>query len=207
MNRYARIDPAATGPQHILGIIETDLALIWPGLLDIRDRPEVTESAWYCAVSSRWVASPPSTSHEWNGNDWELNAELEASQRALELADAYQVSTAAINTKCEATITGGFWSAALGERHQYSSQLDDQLNLTGVILAGLDSLYACRDEQGLKAFRPHTFAQLRQVGDDFTLFKLQLLQHANDLKQQLDQALAAGDLEAIERVTWENVQP
>jgi hypothetical protein len=207
MNRYARIDPAATGPQHILGIIETDLALTWPGLLDIRDRPEVTESAWYCAVSSRWVASPPSTNHEWNGNDWELNAELEASQRARELADAYQVSTAAINTKCEATITGGFWSDALGERHQYSSQLDDQLNLTGVILAGLDSLYACRDEQGLKAFRPHTFAQLRQVGDDFTLFKLQLLQHANDLKQQLDQALAAGDLEAIERVTWENVQP
>lgn len=116
-------------------------------------------------------------------------------------------SSAAINHACEAAITSGFQSDALGAPHQYSSQLDDQLNLTGAILRGLDMPYACRDEQGVKAFRLHTAAQLRQVGDDFTLYKLQLLQHANELKQQLDLALEAGDAEAMAQIRWEAVQP
>lgn len=123
-----------------------------------------------------------------------------------DLQPLYVTKLAAINEACEATITGGFWSAALGVRYQYSSQLDDQLNLTGVILAGLDSLYACRDEQGIKEFRPHTVAQLRRVGDDFTAFKLQLLQKSNGLKQRLDQALADNDLAVLESVTWESEQ-
>ncbi|KIV66014.1 hypothetical protein SZ55_3776 [Pseudomonas sp. FeS53a] len=91
----------------------------------------------------------------------------------------------------------------MGAPHQYSSQLDDQLNLTGAILRGLDMPYACRDEQGVRDFRLHTAEQLRQVGDDFTLYKLQLLQRANALKQQLDLALAAGDIEAMQAITWE----
>lgn len=123
------------------------------------------------------------------------------------IADLYQSKAATINRACEALITGGFGSDALGARHQYSSQLDDQLNLTGAILRGLDMPYACRNEQGVKDFRLHTSAQLRQVGDDFTLYKLQLLQHANELKQQLDLALAASDAEAMTLVRWEAVQP
>ncbi|MCK9818599.1 hypothetical protein M1B35_31885, partial [Pseudomonas sp. MAFF 302046] len=110
------------------------------------------------------------------------------------------------NYACETAITAGFWSEALGTAHQYGSQLDDQLNLTGVILAGLDSLYACRDAEGVKDFRPHTAAQLRQVGDDFTLYKLQLLQKANGLKQKLDEALANADMDALAAVTWDGEQ-
>ena len=74
-----------------------------------------------------------------------------------------------------------------------------------MILAGVESPYPCRDEQGRKEFRLHTFAQLRRVGDDFTQFKLQLLQKANQLKQQLDLALADIDLAAIQAVTWEDL--
>ncbi|MGA4577051.1 hypothetical protein [Stutzerimonas frequens] len=120
---------------------------------------------------------------------------------------AHANRTAAINRACEAAITAGFTSEALGAPHIYSSQLDDQLNLTGAVLRGLDMPYACRDEQGVKEFRLHTADQLRQVGDDFTLYKLQLLQHANALKQQLDAALEAGDLAALESITWEAPQP
>lgn len=138
----------------------------------------------------------PSTAHHWQQGAWVLNSQAVHSAKVLD-----------INLACEVAITAGFQSAALGESHQYSSQLDDQLNLTGAILRGLDMPYACRDVQGVKAFRLHTSAQLRQVGDDFTLYKLQHLQHANDLKQQLDQALAAGDVDALERVTWEAMQP
>lgn len=119
----------------------------------------------------------------------------------------HKEKVAEVNQACESAITSGFWSDALGERHRYSSQLDDQLNLTGAILRGLDMPYACSDEQGVKAFRLHTAAQLRQVGDDFTLYKLQLLQHANELKQQLDHALATGDTEAMAQIRWEAVQP
>lgn len=115
----------------------------------------------------------------------------------------YQRKTEEINNQCGELITNGFMSTALGAMHIYSSELDDQLNLTGAILRGLDMPYACRDEQGVKAFRLHTAEQLRQVGDDFTLYKLQLLQHTNELKQLLDQALAASNIDAISRISWE----
>ena len=142
------------------------------------------------------VEAPPSGPYRWDGQTW-----------VADLARIHQTRTAGINTACEAAITASFSSEALGSLHTYSSQLDDQLNLTGAILRGLDMPYACRDELGRKEFRLHTAAQLRQVGDDFTLYKLQLLQHANELKQQLGQALANGDAEAMELITWEAPQP
>lgn len=108
-----------------------------------------------------------------------------------------------INSACEIAITAGFSSAALGSTHIYSSQLDDQLNLMGAILRGLDMPYACRDEQGHKEFRLHTIEQLRRVGDDFSQAKLQLLQRANQLKQLLDAARAAADVDALAAITWE----
>lgn len=113
---------------------------------------------------------------------------------------------AAVNRDCEAVITAGFNSSALGAPHSYSSLLDDQLNLAGAALHGTDMPYPCRDEQGVKEFRLHTASQLRQVNDDFTLYKLKHLQRANMLKQQLDQALAAADLAALAAVTWESEQ-
>lgn len=137
----------------------------------------------------------PSAAHYWQNGEW-----------VKDPGQVHAVNTAAVNSACVAAITGGFWSSALGAPHQYSSELDDQLNLTGVILRGFDSPYACRDEQGQKEFRPHTFGQLRQVGDDFTDYKLQLLQRANELKQRLDDALAAGDLVALEAITWVDPQ-
>lgn len=134
----------------------------------------------------------PSSSHHWQQGAWVIDPQA-----------VYAAKVQDINHACEAAVTAGFQSAALGAPHQYSSQLDDQLNLTGAVLRGLDMPYACRDEQGLKAFRLHTAEQLRQVGDDFTLYKLQLLQRANELKQQLEQALDTGDTEAMQAITWE----
>ena len=154
------------------------------------------------------IANP--APHKVRGHDQDgLPILIDPPQRdATELlAERHAVLFAAINTACELEITSGFGSDALGARYVYSSQLEDQLNLTGVVLLGVDSAYPCSDEQGTKAFRLHTKEQLRQVSDDFTVFKLQLLQKANELKQQLDQALAAGDLAGLEAVSWEGVQP
>jgi hypothetical protein len=116
---------------------------------------------------------------------------------------AYNQKVQEINAACEARITGGFWSSALGPAFFYDSRVEDQLNLTGIIQAGTDSPYPCSDEQGLKVFRDHSAAQLQQVGDDFIQIKLRLLQKANGLKQTLDTALAALDVAAITAVVWE----
>lgn len=121
-----------------------------------------------------------------------------------QLESLYGQKKAEINTACEAAIVGGFWSDALGQPHQYPSKLDDQLNLTGLILQGFDNAYGCRDAQGVKALRPHSAKQLRQVSEDFTTYKLERLQQANTLKQALAKALDEGDLNALEAVTWEN---
>lgn len=111
-----------------------------------------------------------------------------------------------INEACESAITSGFWSSALGTQHRYDSLLQDQLNLTGAVIAGEPSPYPYRDEQGVKIFHTHTAEQLRQVSNDFTLYKFGLLQLANELKEQLDRALDLGDLAALELVTW-SVKP
>lgn len=134
----------------------------------------------------------PSLGHHWRDGGWALDAN-----------ELHETQVKAVNRACEAAITGDFTSSALGAAYSYGSQLDDQLNLTGAILRGVDMPFACRDEHGVKDYREHTAAELRQVGDDFTLIKLQLLQRAQMLKQQLDQALASADLDALQAITWE----
>ncbi|WP_122665141.1 hypothetical protein [Pseudomonas viridiflava] len=116
----------------------------------------------------------------------------------------YDVQVRIVNDVCQGQIISGFWSSALGAAFFYDSQVEDQLNLTGIIQTAAASAYPCRDEQGVKVFRDHSAAQLQQVGDDFIQLKLQLLQKANVLKQALDTALAALDLSAIAAVVWES---
>ncbi|WP_458377759.1 DUF4376 domain-containing protein [Pseudomonas fluorescens] len=137
----------------------------------------------------------PSAHYHWMAGQW-----------ALDLEALHTAKVTEINQACETAITGGFISSALGGPFEYGSQQEDQLNLTGAILRGLDLAYPCRDEQRVKAFLPHTIEQLNQVSADFTLFKLQLLQKASELKQQLDQAMADGDPDALESVSWGSEQ-
>ncbi|WP_216891442.1 DUF4376 domain-containing protein [Pseudomonas putida] len=138
---------------------------------------------------------------------WTYDGQSFVGLAAVSLEERCAAKVNEVNQHCEAAITAGFWSAALGSAYFYSSQLEDQVNLTGVVLRAQPSLYPCRDEQGVKEFRLHSAEQLFRVGDDFTVFKLQHLQRANMLKQQLNQALAATDWNALEAVTWGSAQP
>ena len=137
----------------------------------------------------------PGPGQIWDGKHW-----VDDVPAVIELR--YVAQTAMVNQACTQQITGGFWSEALGLRGFYDSELQDQLNLTGMILRGTDGFLSCTDEAGGKSFLEHTIAQLRQIGDEFTELKLQLLRKANDLKAALTAARAAGDLDALNAVSW-----
>ncbi len=107
--------------------------------------------------------------------------------------------TAAINDACRAAIVGGFTSSALGAHHTYDSELEDQLNLIGAVGLGSNLPYRCADAAGVKEFRLHTAAQLKQVAADGAAIKLAALEHAATLKAQVQ---AAADVAAVEAVVW-----
>lgn len=149
------------------------------------------------ALPAGYTLEVPGPGQIWSHGHW-----VDDIPAVLDLR--YSAQLDAVNKACLQEITGGLWSAALGARHFYSTQIEDQLNLTGLILLGLGGGYACRDEAGLSDFREHTRDQLLQVGNEFTEFKLQRLRKANDLKQALAAARAASDLDAFNAVSWES---
>lgn len=152
------------------------------------------------ALPEGYTLEVPGPGQIWSNGHW-----IDDMPTVLELR--YSAQLAAVNKACLQEITGGFWSAALGERFFYDAQVEDQLNLTGLILRGLGGGYACRDQSGVQDFRDHTHEQLLQVSNEFTGFKLQRLRKANDLKQALAAARADADLDAINAVSWESVSP
>lgn len=104
---------------------------------------------------------------------------------------------AEINAACRAEIVGGFVSQALGSPYTYDSQEEDQLNLIGAAGLGVDIPYRCADAAGIKAFRQHTAAQLRQVATDGAMVKLGALQKAANLKAQVAAAVTEADVAAV----------
>lgn len=106
---------------------------------------------------------------------------------------------AEINSACAAAIVGGFESAALGTAHHYTATLEDQANLSGLVLLGQGDAFTCTDVAGVKAMRLHTISQLKQVLTDGAASKKALLAKARQLK---DQVVAAQDIAAIDAVVW-----
>lgn len=149
------------------------------------------------ALPAGYTLEVPGPGQIWGNGHW-----IDDAPAVLELR--YGAQLLAVNTACLQEITGGFWSAALGDRYYYETELEDQLNLTGLILRGLDGAYPCQDESGVKGFLDHTNEQLRQIGDEFTEFKLIRLRKVNDLKQALAAARSTSDLDAINAVVWES---
>ena len=146
-----------------------------------------------------YTLDPPKPGQVWQDGGWVDDIPAMVERR-------YQERVVEIDATCSQQITGGFWSAVLGERNSYSTSLEDQMNLSSAAALGVDLAYPCTAEDGVKAYRAHTAAQLRQVADAFTRMKLQMLQQAYDLKEQLQQARQAKDLAAIEAITWEAFQ-
>ncbi|AMS13792.1 hypothetical protein A3218_05580 [Pseudomonas chlororaphis] len=118
------------------------------------------------------------------------------------LAALQEKKLQAIGADYSTYIAGGFNSNALGETYRYGSAIDDQVNLNGQVLLGLDDVYPCYDADQVMALRPHTIAQLQKIGLDLVRFRQAALQHAETLRQAVAKALKDKDLKAMKAVTW-----
>ncbi|MNJ42187.1 hypothetical protein D3C77_371440 [compost metagenome] len=152
------------------------------------------------ALPPGYTLEVPGPGQIWDGQHWVDDVPAVVALR-------YREKLEAINSGCLQQITGGIWSLALGDRHYYGTELEDQLNLIGLILRGSGGAYACRNAKGVTSYLEHTQVQLLQVSDEFTTFKLALLQRANELKQALLVARDAEDLDALNAIVWEVVTP
>lgn len=118
------------------------------------------------------------------------------------LSKLFQLKLEAINSGCAWHIESGFNSDALGERYRYDSTFADQMNLTGLILSGLDALCACYDSDNEKVFREHTSDQLHLVGRHLVAHKQAALRQAESLKRRLSNAVDERDLPAMQAIEW-----
>lgn len=146
-------------------------------------------------IPTGYTVKQPGPDQVWKNGQW-------VDDNAAILAKLYPQKLDEINSGCTQYIESGFYSNALGEPHRYSSSLEDQVNLTGLIFSGLESGYACIDDDGAREFRPHTSTQLHKVNQDLVVFKQTALQHTDRLKRDLVQALHDKKLRVMRAIKW-----
>lgn len=98
---------------------------------------------------------------------------------AAVLPSARQEKIKQLKDQCTQAIQAGFTSNALGANHIYDSALpQDQINLLGAVMAGIDIDFTSVSEaDGIKAQRPHTATQIKAVYE-------QGMQHIQDNKKR-----------------------
>lgn len=146
-------------------------------------------------VPSGYTMKKPGPNQIWKDGEW--IEDIEAVLAALR-----DKKLQAIGADCTAYIAGGFNSSALGEPYHYSSAIDDQVNLNGQVLLGLDDVYPCYDADQVLAFRPHTIEQLQKVSLDLVRFRQAAQQHAETLRQAVAKAQKDKSLKAMKAITW-----
>lgn len=112
----------------------------------------------------------------------------------------------AMNRACTAQIVSGFVCSALGEPHTYPSDHQDQSNLlasvTDSLLAGADpswtTPFKCADASGVWLYRPHTVAQIQQVGREGKASILIALAKNELLREEINSATA----EQLSSISW-----
>lgn len=146
-------------------------------------------------MPSGYTTKKPGPNQIWKDGAWvdDIDAVLAALQEKKLLT---------IDADYAAYIAGGFNSNALEETYRYNSAIDDQVNLNGQVLLGMDDVYPCYDAKQVKAFRLHTIAQLQRVSLDLVRFKQSAQQHADSLREALAKAREDKDLKAMKAIAW-----
>ena len=98
------------------------------------------------------------------------------------------------------TVFEGFTSAATGEDHTYNAEIENQLNLVGAVMAGVDMLYTCTNNMSkVKTQIPHTADQIKQVFADGIMFKATTITIFNMKRDVLNNATT---IEEITNTNW-----
>lgn len=127
---------------------------------------------------------------------WEVCCSL-ASLRAEKIAS--------LSADCANHITAGFTSSALGAPHLYPAKPQDQANLVASVTDSLISVdvawttpFWCADAAGVWGFRPHTKAQIQQVGREAKAAILAAMSKNETLRAQVESSTEAEVL----AITW-----
>lgn len=158
--------------------------------------PQELIERWY--FYRKWKQRPPIPGpyYVWNksAEAWEYDPDSARPAKAAKIASA-----------CEASILAGFTSAALGADYHYPSDMADQANLTASVMrstlsddSGAEIFpFKCADSAGEWLFRPHTAAQIRQVGKDAYQHILELRQRNAELQGLLAAAMTEQEISSI----------
>lgn len=145
----------------------------------------------------------PSDSQDWlDYIAWCDAGNTPASHITLEQSKQEKIEE--FTTRCEVTIKGGFTSSALGHDHIYDSDIEDQINLIGVMLASQatqqDIAYKCLDtNESIKEWEMHTPTQISQVYMDGLIFKSAQLHKLTTLKTQINNCTS---IEEVNSISW-----
>lgn len=128
-----------------------------------------------------------------------------ASLVTLDQVKALHVAT--LRAACEASITGGFKSAALGAVHTYPSDMKAQINLMGSVTDSLmpnlasdwqTPFWVC-DAAGVWTYKMHSAAQIQQAGRDGKALVISCQTLIDNLTNDV---LAATTPAAVAAIVW-----
>lgn len=183
------VDPEFIGPATVDNPAPTVAPIVESGCEALAYEGDVS------IISRR---ATPTSILEWDGAApvWTERGDMPA-QRAHKAA--------AISSRCNDAILAGFVSSALGQPHSYPTKPNDQANLTGSVVrsfypnvdADWRTPFWCADETGAWAFRPHTAAQIQQVGEDAVTARLTCMGINEKLQAQIIAAETPADLADI----------
>lgn len=112
-----------------------------------------------------------------------------------------------LRADCEATMTGGFKSSALGGAHTYPSDMKAQINLMGSVTDSImpdlpanwtTPFWVC-DETGWWAFKMHAATQIQQAGRDG---KAHIVECQRTLATLTAAVMTAETQEIVDAIVW-----
>lgn len=141
------------------------------------------------------------------GNSLVFDAARKATHNAALLTNTQTRKISALNASCDAAVTSGFTSTALGTAHTYLCGPNDQTQLTAqafdayrnAAVLGWTCWLTCKNLAGVKARREHTSAQILLVAD---AGKLHVATQLSNRDTKVTLVNAALTVEQINAVTW-----
>lgn len=187
--------------QVIDNVVTQQLRPFDPARVADPDPPPPGPGPWFLLTSPiDWRSRPaPSSVLLWNDG-----APAWHDPRSLAVARADKIEE--MNVACNAQIVIGFDCSALGSPYRYPAKPQDQANLvasvTDSLLAGGDpdwrTPFWCYDDAGTWDYRPHTIAQIQQVGREGKATIMAALAKNEALRRQIEESSA----EQLNDIHW-----